>query len=105
LQKRHVNYILQFIEKNPNVKKFFRRVWGPSEIFYPTILLNSPLSSTLLNQSILYFDFSEGASHPRTLKKSDLEILKRSGKLFARKFNLNVDKDVLDIIDQMLGEY
>jgi hypothetical protein len=105
LQKKHVSYILQFTEENPIVKKFFRRVWGPSELFYPTILLNSPLSSTVINQSVLYFDFSERASHPKTLKKSDLETLKRSGKLFARKFNPNVDKDVLDSIDQMLLEY
>ena len=102
LQKRHASYILQFLEKNPEVIKFFRRVWGPGEIFYPTILLNSPLKSTVLNQSIMFLDYSEGKPHPKTLKKSDLETLKRSGKFFARRFNLNVERDVLDSIDQML---
>lgn len=105
LQKRHVSYILQFIEKNPSVSKFFKRVWGPDEIFYQTILLNSPLSSSVINQCTMYFDFSEGASHPKNLTKSDLEALKRSGKFFARKFNLNTDKEILDIIDQELTKY
>lgn len=105
LQKRHVSYILQFIEKNPSVSKFFKRVWGPDEIFYQTILLNSPLSSSVINQCTMYFDFSEGTSHPKNLTKSDLEALKRSGKFFARKFNLNTDKEILDIIDQELTKY
>ncbi len=102
LQKKHVSYILKFVDKNPSVTKFFRRVWGPGEIFYPTILLNSPLKSTIINQSTMYIDFSEGKTHPKNLTKSDLEILKGSGKFFARKFNPNIDKDLLDIIDQML---
>ena len=102
LQKRHVSYILEFVEKNPSVRKFFRRVWGPDEILYPTILLNSPLRSSLVNKSTMYFDFSEGTSHTKDLTKADLETLKRSGNFFARKFNLNIDKEILDIIDQEL---
>lgn len=102
LQKRHVSYILQFAEKNPSVRKFFERVWGPDEIFYQTILLNSPLNSSVVNESTMYFDYSKGIAHPKNLTKADLEVLKRSGKFFARKFNLNIDKDILDIIDQEL---
>jgi hypothetical protein len=102
LQKRHVNYILEFAEKNPSVIKFFRRVWGPDETFYPTILLNSPLRSSVANESTMYFDYSEGSTHPKDLTRSDLDALKKSGKFFARKFNLNIDKDILDIIDQQL---
>jgi len=102
LQKKHVNYILEFVENNPSVKKFFKRVWGPDEIFYPTILLNSPLRTSIVNGSTLYFDYSEGSPHPKNLTKADLETLKRSGKFFARKFDLNIDKDILDIIDQEL---
>ena len=103
LQKRHASYILQFIEKNPSVSKFFRRVWGPDEIFYQTILLNSPLSSSVINQCTMYSDYSGGASHPKNLTKCDLETLKRSGKFFARKFS--IDEGVLDIIDQELKKY
>jgi hypothetical protein len=102
LQKRHVSYILEFVEKNPLVKEFFKRVWGPNEMFYQTILLNSPLRSSVVNESTMYFDYSKGEPHPRILTKSDLEALKRSGKFFARKFNLNIDRDILDIIDQEL---
>ena len=102
LQKRHISYILKFVDKNPNVTKFFRRVWGPNEIFYQTILLNSPLRLSVTDQCTMYSDYSEETTHPKYLSKSDLEALKRSGKLFARKFNLNIDKEILDIIDQEL---
>ena len=102
LQKRHVSYILKFLDRNPNVMKFFRRVWGPGETFYPTIMLNSPFKLSVINQCTMYFDFPEGSSHARTLTKSDLAILERSGKFFARKFNPAVDRSVIDIIDQKL---
>jgi hypothetical protein len=99
LQKRHVNYILEFADRNPSVRKFFKRVWGPDEIFYQTILLNSPLRSSVANESTMYFDYSEMSTHPKNLTKVDLETLKRSGKFFARKFK---DEGILDIIDREL---
>ena len=102
LQKKHVSYILNFLDKNPSVKKFFRRVWGPGELLYHTILLNSDYKSTIFNQSLMYIDFSEGVSHPKYLTELDLETLKRSGKFFARKFNQEIDSNVLNIIDRML---
>jgi hypothetical protein len=100
LQKRHADYILEFAEKNPSVMKFFKRVWGPDEIFYQTILLNSPFRSSIINQSTMYSDYSEGTSHAKNLTRFDLEALKKSGKFFARKFN--TDEGILDIIDQEL---
>lgn len=103
LQKRHIQYILKFVDDNPSVTRFFKRVWGPGEMFYQTILLNSPLKATIFNQPTMYVDFLEGTAHPKTLTKSDMEALIKSGKFFARKFDSNVDGNVLDLIDQMFG--
>ncbi len=105
LQKKHVQYLLKFIDDNPSVVSFFRRVWGPGEIFYQTILLNSPLKDSIINDSIMYVDFSEGKSNPKMLTSADLEVIKNSGKLFARKFSSSVDDKVLDLIDDMIEKY
>jgi hypothetical protein len=100
LPKEHVSYVIQFVEKNPNVRKFFKRTLIPDEIFFQTILMNSPLRSKVVNDNKRYIDFATKDAHPKILTKDDLGNMKKSGKLFARKFNLDVDKDILDIIDQ-----
>ena len=97
LQKKHVSYILRFVKKHPDLIDFYKHTFAPDEMFFETILMNSPLKNSVINQSIRYDDFSEGKSHPKNLTREDLESLRKSGKLFARKFNLSVDKDILDI--------
>jgi hypothetical protein len=100
LKQEHVNYILKFTEKNPEVSKFFDSVYAPDELFFQTILMNSPIKSQIINQSILYVDFSEGSSHPKRLTIADLRRLKESDKFFARRFDSKFDEHILDVIDQ-----
>jgi hypothetical protein len=102
LQKRHVTYLLEFLKKHKEVTRFFKRVWGPPETFYQTVLLNSPLNFTICNKPVLYFDFSEGTSHAKTFRKSDLQELSNSGCFFARKLNRNFDSEILDEIDKKI---
>ena len=100
LLKSHANYVLRYTEENPQVKKFFKRVYAPDEMFFETILVNSPFKSNVINDSKLYVDFSQGKTNPKNLTEEDFRIFGTSGKHFARKFNLNEDKDVLDLIDK-----
>jgi hypothetical protein len=104
LPKRHASYILRFVKDNPCLRQFFKRAWAPDELFFETILLNSPFKSEVVNDSKKYVDFSEMKSHPKNLTKADFENLKKSGKLFARKFKTEVDIDILDIIDQEIDK-
>ena len=98
LPKDLVSYVVNFTENNPNVKSFFRRVLAPSELFFQTILLNSPFRDRIVNDNKRYVGFED--AHPRTLTKDDYPMLKKSEKLFGRKFNPAVDKEILDIIDE-----
>jgi hypothetical protein len=45
-----------------------------------------------------YHIFNEG--HPIILCKDDYEQLNKSNMLFARKFDTNVDRDILDMLDE-----
>jgi hypothetical protein len=99
LHKKHVNYIVNYVKENPQLRKFFKRAWAPDEMFFETILLNSALKSEVINESKKYADFAENKSHPVNLTKTDFENLKRSGKLFARKFKTGVDNEILNFID------
>jgi hypothetical protein len=98
LPKDLVSYVVKFTENNPKVESFFKRAFAPSEMIFQTILLSSSFRDRIVNDNRRYLDFVE--AHPRILTKDDYPILKKSGKLFARKFSPAVDKEILDIIDK-----
>jgi hypothetical protein len=73
----------------------------PDEIFFHTIILNSPFATNVVNDDLRCIDISERRG-PRIWRKSDLEILAQSRGLIARKFDTVVDSEILDLIDLKL---
>ena len=64
-----------------------------------TILLNSQFKNSVINNNVRLIDFDRGKnSSPYTFKKDDYDELVNSNFLFARKFDENVDKKVVDLI-------
>lgn len=96
-----VAYIVRFARENPKIVGFFRHALGADEMLIHTILLNSPLRDRIANESVHYIEWPGGV-HPKTLRSDDLPSLRDSGKLFARKFDDDVDGHVLDLIDREL---
>jgi hypothetical protein len=97
-----VRYISSFVEEKPEVVRFFRHVKMPDEIFVPTVLLNSPFRDSVVGQEVHYVDWSRGGAHPKTLGVEDYDRIIESGKLFARKFDVRSDAEVLDMLDANL---
>lgn len=105
LHKQLVNYVLEFLETNPSVIKFFRHAGYADEVFFQTILMNSPFKSRIVNDDKRYIDWDQSTGgHPKYLTTHDFLKMVESKKLFARKFSLAVDKNILDIIDQMINK-
>ncbi len=98
LPKVMVDYIVDFTRNNSNFKSFFKHVHAPGEMYFQTVLLNSCFANRIINDNKRYLDFID--AHPRALTMKDFITLKESGCLFARKFNENVDKELLDRIDK-----
>ena len=96
-----VRTILAFPDANPEAFRFFRHVRTPDEIFLQTVLLNSPLRDRVANEGIHHVEWP-GGSHPKTFGLEDFPRLAASGKLFARKFDMNQDAEILDRIDAEL---
>lgn len=95
LHKDHVEYILDFIKNNPDYIKFFSRVYACDEHFFHTILLNSPHKSQIVNDSRHYIKWPG----PKILCTEDINDILNSGKFFARKFDMEIDSNVLDMLD------
>jgi hypothetical protein len=94
-----VIYILDYLSEKPQVARFFRMTWAPDEIIFQTILYNSTFRESMINNSLRYIDWVGGKTGPRILTKEDLPVLKQSHALFARKFDQNVDPEILDLLD------
>jgi hypothetical protein len=96
-----VEYVSRFVRDRPDVVRFFKQVDIPDEIFFQTIVLNSPLAETIVNDHLRYIDWTRGP-RPALLETSDFEALARSPSLFARKFDVQHDEQILDLIDKGL---
>ena len=93
--------LVEFRERSPSAYRFFRHVKIPDEIFVQTVLLSSAGAGPVVNESLHYVEWS-GGSHPVTFGRDDFPRLAASGKLFARKFDVEHDAEILDLIDREL---
>jgi hypothetical protein len=98
LPKRFVDYALDYIADHPEIMRFYRYSKIPDEGFFQTIIMNSPLRSDVVNDHKRYFHWD--GTHPSTLRKKDFKELVESDKWFAKRFDVDVDKDILDLLDR-----
>ena len=100
LSRECVQYVTDFVRRNTALVEFFRHVLIPEEIFFQTVLLDSPLKHRVMNDNQRYISWPSGSHHPRILLRENLMEIEKSGKLFARKFDMDVDQEVMDLIDE-----
>lgn len=102
LSYRCVQYIHGFVQQHPEFVKHYRRTVIPDESFFQTILLNNrDLKIFNNNQRYITWD----GSGPALLKVKDFDYLINSDRQFARKFNTERDREILDLLDQYFLQY
>lgn len=94
-------YITEYLRANPKVGRFFRFTWAPDEIALQTILFNSPLKDKIINCNYRYIDWSENKASPKTLTMEDAPKLLNSDCLYARKFDLDKQPEIMDYLDSI----
>ncbi len=99
LYKEHADYVMRFVRSHPKYPRFFRRGDVPDEIFFQTILLDSPYKADIINDDLRYVDWSDPQESPKVLGMDDWEKLEACDDLFARKFDIGRDADILSMID------
>lgn len=102
LSREAVEYCLQFIAAHRRFVWFCKSVFVPDEMFFQTILGNSPLRDRLVDKLLHYTDWSGGGASPAVLGLPELPAAMASDKWFARKFE---DVAVLDAIDGIIGRH
>lgn len=97
------DYILRFINRNPIYREYYELTYIPDEMFFHTIILNSPFKEKVQNDNLRYIDWKTGPESPRILTSDDLNTLFASDKLWARKFDINRAPLLLDQIEEKLS--
>lgn len=99
LNHRCLQYIRQFVLSSPGFVRYYQRTLMPDESFFQTILLNNP-SLKILNDNKRLISWQDSTSmSPEVLRIQDFDRIIVSGQHFARKFDLNIDAEILDMID------
>ena len=106
ISQEFVQYLL---ENRKRIQEIFNNTLCPDEFVIQTMLYNSDFKTRIYqglpeidersaNLREIDWDRSKDATHPYTWRQKDLLSLKESELLFARKFDENVDKTIIDQI-------
>ncbi|RYZ93901.1 MAG: glycosyltransferase [Sphingobacteriaceae bacterium] len=93
-------YVVDYVESNKALRRFFQYSWGTDEFVMQTIIMNSHYRDSVVNENYRYIDWSAGGSRPKFLTSADFDNIIASDSIFARKFSVDVDEKVLDMIDE-----
>jgi hypothetical protein len=89
LNRAAMAYVINYTQTTPRLIQRLKHTFCAEETYVQTILCNSPLSDSLINNNLRYVDWhsNRGGVNPSILDLSDYETLCRSPALFARKFD------------------
>jgi hypothetical protein len=83
-------------------KEFYRNTFIADEGFFQTVMMNTSVHGEIVNDDLRMIDWvSDGdiKLRPRTYMRQDAAALKASHNLFARKFEQDIDGDILSILE------
>lgn len=92
--------------RSPAGKKiieYFKHTWHPTEFYVQTILMNSQYREGIINNDLRFIVWPENDNgHPKILTEADYKDIISCDRLFARKFDMQVDATILDLIDEKI---
>lgn len=106
LPRYFIDYILQYIDEHPKLKSYFKYSICVDELFFQTIVLNSELKSKIVKDNKRYIDWNKkGVKLPAILLTEDYEKIIQSNMWFGRKFDTEIDSNILDMIDTYIDNH
>jgi Core-2/I-Branching enzyme len=100
ISREAAKYALDFTEKNTKFVRYFKLVDTPDEFFFQTILYNSDFRLNIFDVVFHYTDWSQNKRNPKLLTLEDKDNILSSPYFFARKFDMEIDSDILDMLDK-----
>jgi len=95
-------YLVSYLDQNPRVRRFMKHTWAPDEFLIQTILMNSPFRQFVINKSLWYMKWPQNGPNPEILCAADFADLLATDQLYARKFDIEKDETILNLIDEKI---
>ncbi|MEZ2760190.1 beta-1,6-N-acetylglucosaminyltransferase [Providencia vermicola] len=106
LSKRFCEFITYSSELKV-FKNFYRNTLIADESFFQTVLMNTEFKPKIINDDKREIDWVESSDiklRPRDFLSEDSEMLINSQNLFARKFDENIDRNILNILENNIKQ-
>jgi len=94
-------YTIDYIKSHPKIENYFKYIFAVDEVFFQTILGNSPLKDQSFNYNLRYIVLDPGL-RPINYTMADADGLTATNAFFARKFERSVSLEVLDYLDTII---
>lgn len=88
LSRPCIAMILARVRAEPSLERFFRTVACPDEMFFQTLVMDSPFAAKVVSNNFRYVAWPDsGARNPKILDAGDFDNIARSGAHFCRKID------------------
>jgi hypothetical protein len=109
LTKDCVQYLYQqsHSENGRNLMDLVKKTYHAGETYFQTVLMNSEYKDSVINKDLRYILWEEPEKddgHPEILTTNHFDGIASSDCLFGRKFDMKIDSNILDMIDESLLE-
>lgn len=93
LSRDCVRALLERVRREPGMVRFFRSVACPDEMFFQTLVMNSPFRTRVLGRNFRYVQWPEnGARNPKVLDEADFERIAAARASCSAHFCRKIDR-------------
>jgi len=100
LTRETLQYVVDYTKERPYLLKRMKHTFCAEEMYFQTVIMNSPHAANVVNDNLRYIDWTSGRSgspaHPATLDMTDFDKMKETAVLFGRKFQSPVSDELKD---------
>jgi hypothetical protein len=101
LSRECIGYIFDYLHTHPQIPKRFDYTFCTEEIFFQTIILNSPLKENAVNNNLRFILWEKrNGNSPANLDETDYEAIAASTAMFARRIEYPVSESLIRKMEQ-----
>jgi hypothetical protein len=102
LSRDCVKAIVVQVRDDPAIVRFFRTVSCPDELFFQTLVMNSPFRDRVLSNNFRHIQWqASGARNPKVLDAADFEAIRASPAHFCRKLEPAASAALLPLLQRL----
>jgi hypothetical protein len=97
-----VAHVLEQMDQQPGILRRLRMTHVPEEVLFPTLVMNSRFAPQVVNDNLRHIHWTpRDGQNPAVLDLRDLDAIRSSGKLFARKLEHPTSTSLMKALDEL----